>query len=333
MQIECLQVFCDVARCRSFSQAALANGVTQSAVSQVVMQLERRLGVQLVDRSVRPLQLTAAGQVYYDGCKALVEQYHDLEAAVRDVPNQLAGTVQVAAIYSVGLGDMGQHVERFHAAHPGARVHVEYLHPDRVYERVLAGTADLGLVSFPRPGRKLTAVPWREEEMVLACAPQHPFAARPSIEPGQLDGVRYVGFDRDLTIRRELDRFLREHGIGVDVALEFDNIENIKKAVEVAAGVSLLPEPTVRREVASGALVAVPLAGCRFVRPLGILYHRQRPLSATAWQFLELLRQPAGNGSPSRPPSPAHRPGRRARTRKTSPPDRNGAGRSSRTMG
>src|SRR5262249_17998793 len=122
MQMECLKVFCDVARCRSFSQAAVANVITQSAVSQIVMQLERRLGVQLVDRSVRPLQLTDAGRVYHDGCKALLEQYQELEAAVRNVPNQVAGSVQVAAIYSVGLGDMGQHVERFQAAHPGATV-------------------------------------------------------------------------------------------------------------------------------------------------------------------------------------------------------------------
>ena len=86
MQVESLKVFCDVARCRSFSQAAGLNDVTQSAVSQVVSQLEKRLGVQLIDRSTRPLQLTAAGQMYYDGCKVLLEQYLELEASVRNAP-------------------------------------------------------------------------------------------------------------------------------------------------------------------------------------------------------------------------------------------------------
>src|SRR5262245_26337576 len=83
MQFEWLQVFCDVARCRSFSKAAAANYRTQSAASQIVGELEKRLGVQLVDRSTRPLQLTALGQTYYDGCKRLLEQYSELEAAVR----------------------------------------------------------------------------------------------------------------------------------------------------------------------------------------------------------------------------------------------------------
>ena len=74
MQFESLKVFCDVARHRSVSQAAAANDVSQSAASQIVLQLEKRLGVKLIDRSTRPLQLTREGQVYYDGCRGLVEQ-------------------------------------------------------------------------------------------------------------------------------------------------------------------------------------------------------------------------------------------------------------------
>src|SRR5439155_371990 len=130
MQFESLKVFCDVARYRSFSQAAQANQLTQSAASQIVLQLEKRLEVQLIDRSTRPLQLTALGQAYYAGCKGLVEQYMELEASIRDAQAQIAATVQVAAIYSVGLGDMGQYVERFIVRHPNVKIHVEYLHPD-----------------------------------------------------------------------------------------------------------------------------------------------------------------------------------------------------------
>ena len=108
MQLEALKVFCDVARCRSFSQAALENGLSQSAASQIVLQLEKRLGMQLISRSPRPLQLTPAGRTYYDGCKRLIEQYQELEASIRNTQADLEATVRVAAIYSVGLGDMGQ---------------------------------------------------------------------------------------------------------------------------------------------------------------------------------------------------------------------------------
>lgn len=286
-----LKVFCDVARHRSFSQAAALNHISQSAASQIVLQLERRLGVQLINRSTRPLQLTELGRTYFEGCKELVERYLHLEGALRKAQAQLDAAVSVAAIYSVGLSDMGQYIERFRLEHPHARIHIDYLHPDRVYEKVLDGTADLGLVSFPRKLRELSVLPWREEEMVLACAPGHPLARQKSVRPSQLAGEKYVHFDRGLGIRREVDRFLREHEVTVEVALEFDNIENIKKAIEISAGVALLPEPTLRREVQSGTLAAVPLAGARLVRPLGIILRRQHKLGSTALRFLDLLRQ------------------------------------------
>jgi DNA-binding transcriptional LysR family regulator len=292
MQFESLKVYCDVARYRSFSEAAQANGISQSAASQIVLQLEKRLGVRLVDRSRRPLVLTAEGRAYYDGCKRLVEEYLEVEARVRTLSDRLASRIRVAAIYSVGLRDMNQYVERFTARHPGVLIEIDYLHPDRVYEAVLEGTADFGLVSFPRRSRKLTALPWREEEMVLACAPAHPLAGRASVRPGDLAGQKYVGFDRGLAIRKEVDRFLREHGAAVDVVLEFDNIENIKDAVEVSAGVALLPLPALQREIQAGTLAAVPLEGARFVRPLGIIHRRNPRPSVNARRFIELLRRP-----------------------------------------
>ena len=291
MQFESLRVFCDVARFRSFSQAAAANEVTQSAASQVVLQLERRLGVQLIDRSTRPLQLTHEGQVYYDGCKGLVDQYLELEASVRRSNGEIAANIQVAAIYSVGLGDMSHYMQRFAELKPGVEVHIEYLHPDRVYEKVLDGTADFGLLSYPRKQRELVEIPWRDEEMVLACSPAHPLARLRLVRVAQLHGQKYVAFDKGLTIRREVDRFLRERDVAVDVVLEFDNIETIKKAIEISAGVALLPLPTLRREVKDGTLAAVPLAQARFVRPLGIIHRRNHKLSSSARRFIELLRQ------------------------------------------
>jgi DNA-binding transcriptional LysR family regulator len=297
MQFESLKVFCDVARQRSFSDAASSNDISQSAVSQIVHQLEKRLGVLLFDRSRRPLQLTREGQVYYDGCKRLVEEYLDVESRVRDLHGERASVVRVAAIYSVGLRDMSQYSQRFIALHPGAEVDIEYLHPEKVVERVLDGSADCGLISFPRPTRKLVALPWREERMVLCCAKTHPLAGRRSIALREIDGEKFVGFDRDLLIRRKVDRFLRAHGVAVDVVLEFDNIENIKQAIEISAGVALLPEPALKRDVEAGSLAAVPLADAKFSRPLGVIHRRTPAPSRAAARFIELLRQPDEPGA------------------------------------
>jgi DNA-binding transcriptional LysR family regulator len=332
MQFESLKVFCDVARHRSFSQAAAENGVTQSAVSQTIslLEKERLKGVLLIDRSTRPLQLTPLGQLYYEGCKRLWDEYTELEASLRRAQSELAANVQVAAIYSVGLGDMGQLVQSFEAQHPNAQIHLEYLHPDRVYERVLNRTADFGLVSFPKKARDLISHAWRQEVMVLACAPGHPLAEGRGIRAAQLANQRYIGFERGLVIRREVDRFLREQNVAVDVALEFDNIDSIKKAVEVSAGVALLPEPTLRREVAAGTLVAVPLLDCRMVRPLGIIQRRHHLLSATARRFLDLLRHPEGSGATRRSEHGSSAGNTRRQGNNGSHRTKNGSGRSTR---
>lgn len=289
LNLNALKVFCDVGRHRSFSLAAHANGVTQSAASQIIAQLEKRMAVQLIDRSTRPLRLTAVGQRYCEGCQAILEQYEELEASTRDASDEIAGTVRVAAIYSVGLSDMSQYVEQLAREMPRASVHIDYLHPDRVYEHVLDGTADLGLVSFPGKSAKLTALPWRTEEMVLACPVKHPFADRLAVPVAELDGQTYVHFARDLVIRRRVDQFFREHGVAVEIGPEFDNVENIKEAVAIGAGVALLPAPTLRREVKSRTLAALPIHGARLTRPLGII-HRKRPqLSTAARRFVEIL--------------------------------------------
>jgi DNA-binding transcriptional LysR family regulator len=293
MQLEALKVFCDIARYRSFSEAAVANELSQPAVTRVVQQLENRLHAQLIDRSKRPLELTTVGQTYYEGCKVLLEQYQQLEESIRHAQAELALHVRVAAIYSVGLGDINQLVERFQAAHPETKVEIAYVHPNLVYEKVLEGTVDFGLVSFPRTSRELAVLPWREEEMVLVCPPGHPLAELQSVALDQLAGERFIAFDKGLVIRREVDRFLHRHGVEVQVVHEFDNIENIKKGIEVGAGVGLLPEPMLQQEVRAGTLRAVRLAGCQLVRPLGIIHRRsaQQPrLGSAAVRFINLLR-------------------------------------------
>jgi len=300
MQLESLKVFCDIVTFRSFSEAGKVNNLSQPTVSRLVHNLEAGLGGRLLDRSKRPLQLTPMGQAYYEGCKRLIEQYLELEKSLRRSFAERAINVRVAAIYSVGLWDMGRYVERFEAQHPQARVHIDYVHPDQVYERVREGTVDLGLVSFPSRSRELTVLDWREEEMVVVCGPAHPLANFDTVQPLRLDGQKFVAFDKNLVIRREIDKFLREQRVEVEVVLAFDNIETIKKGVEVGGGLALLPEPTVRQELQAGTLRALHLEECRLVRPVGIIHRRQPPGSA-ALAFIDLLRS-AENGRPETHP-------------------------------
>lgn len=295
MQLKSLKIFCDVVRWRSFSRAADENGISQSGASQVVHQLEQRLSVRLIDRSKRPFVLTPEGEVYYDGCRRIVQRYDALEDQVRTLHEEVSGRVRVVSIYSVGLHHMNRYLQEFLTQYPKANVRLEYQHPHKVYEAVENDQADLGLVSYPRSSRTIEMIPWREEPMVLVCARSHRLAGQGPLAIEQLAGESVIGFDSDLTIRREIDRVLHLHGAEVNVVMEFDNIETMKRAIEIDAGVAFLPEPTVRREVEAGTLVTVALATDELVRPLGIIHRRGKDLSSTTRRFIELLQSEAQN--------------------------------------
>jgi DNA-binding transcriptional LysR family regulator len=289
MHLRFLKTFCDIVDLGSFSRAAKANGVSQSNASQIVHLLEERLGVQMIDRSKRPFVVTPEGKRFHEGARVIVQRYEDLEREVRSLHEAAAARLTVASIYSVGLAHMSGLLRQFLAAHPKADVRFEYLHPHRVYEAVDQGQADLGLVSYPEESPSLAAIPWRTEPMVLVCYPQHPLTKRRGASLEVLRGEPIVAFQAGLKIRDEIDRVLALHKVSARVALEFDNIETIKRAIEIGAGISVLPEPTIAREIEAGTLVQVPLEGASLARPLGIIHRRDRKLSETAQKFIQLL--------------------------------------------
>ena len=293
MHIGSLKIFCDVVERRSFSRAADDNHISQSSCSQMVQALEKRLGVQLLDRSKRPFELTPEGERFYDGCRQIVKRYAELEEEVRTLHDAEARRLVVASIYSVGLHHMSAFMQRFSAEHPRAAVRLEYLHPDRVCEVVENGDADLGIVSYPKDSDALLAIPWRNEPMVIVCHPAHRLARESSATLKAVAGEQFVAFEEGLAIREAIDRALARAHAEVNVALEFDNIETMKRAIEIDAGVSVLPEPSVRREIALGSLAKVAIdanGAAPLVRPLGIVHRRDRSLSELARQFVGLLK-------------------------------------------
>jgi DNA-binding transcriptional LysR family regulator len=285
-----LKVFRDIAQSRSISQAAELNQISQSAASQSLKSLEKLSGVGLVDRDRRPLRLTNAGEICLEASRDIIRRFEDLESQLASHKQETGSVVRVASIYSIGLYEMVRLREEFESVHPGARIQLEYMRPDRIYEALEQDRADLGLVSYPAATRELRAIDWRLEKMVFVCHPSHPLAKAKTIQPSDLGRTDFISFDRGLHIRRALDRFFREHGVHREVAYEFDNIQMIKEALSIGQGVSILPERTVRKEVEEGRLVAIPIEAQELVRPVGIMLQRRKRLSNTGELFLEFLR-------------------------------------------
>ncbi len=291
VSLESLKIFCDVVREKSFSRGAALNDLSQSAASQAVHQIEKRLGVRLIDRSKRPLGLTREGQIYYSECRDLVDRYLALEDRIRAHRDDAVARINVASIYSAVLYDMDRYVRRFQERRPGAQVRFQYLHPDDVIESVLSGQADLGLLSFPRKHRDIEIIPWRDEPMVLVCSPHHRFAALKQVTLHQLNGEAFVAFEAGLGIRRHIDQFLQRRGITVNITMAFDNIEFIKRGIETGRAISILPEPTVRNEVNRGMLRVVPVARLDLKRPMRIIRLRKRVVSPALTEFIKVLKE------------------------------------------
>jgi len=286
-----LRLIRDVAHLRNVSKAARMNQLSQSAVSQQIREIERELGTELFDRGTRPLTVTPAGKLYVEYCRDVLRRHEELRASLQQLQNQANGTVRLAAIYSVGLSEMSQIEERFQRRFPEGELQVSYLRPERVWRAVEEDAADLGLVSYAESSREIVALPWREEEMVVAVAPQHPLARRRSVAASALEGEPFIGFDDDLPIETQIERYLREHKVNVEMSLHFDNLQMIKEAVAHGAGVSIMPKRVMREDVAQGRLVALRLHPAELYRPVRIIHRRRRVFNEVTKGLLALLQE------------------------------------------
>ncbi len=291
MTIANLRLMRDVAHYHSFSKAAKLNELSQSAVSQAIHELERELGVPLFDRSRRPLAITEAGKLYVDYCRDALRRHEELEASLNRLKKQASGSVRLAAIYSVGLSEMSEIEARFAERFPDAELHVSYLRPERVWEAVVEGEADLGLMSYAESSREVVALPWREEEMVVAVGPAHALAQREAISASALEGETFIGFDDDLPIQAQIEHYFRDHKVRVEMGLRFDNLEMIKEAVAHGAGISIMPKRVMHEDVEQGRMIALRLDPPELYRPVRIVHRRRKIFNEVASGLLALLRE------------------------------------------
>ena len=293
MHIETLKVFVDLVDLQSFSLAAERNFVTQSAVSQQIRTLEEKFKRRLLERvrGRREVKLTAAGEIFYRECKNVLASFDTLNESMRGLVGKISGTVKVATVYSVGLHELPPKVREFMSKFPAAKIDLEYSRTTRVVRDVLNGTVELGVVAFPEPRRGLTVVPMASDRLVLICPPDHEFAERTQIKAAELKGQNFVLFERDIPTRKATDKILKSYGVDIRKVAEFDNVETIKRSVEVGFGVAIVPHPSVMDEQRNKQLAVVELAEKDWVRPVGVVHRTDRTLSIAAKKFVQLLEQ------------------------------------------
>jgi len=289
MNVETFKIFCDLADTSSFSKAAKINSITQSAVSQQIRSLENRYQVTLVERGRRNFSLTTEGQAFLVAGREILNIYDHLGDRLHELQNIVAGDLRIASVYSIGLHELPPFLKEFRGRYPGVDVHVDYRRSTQVYTQVLNGEVDLGLVAYPTRRKGLLVESFMEDKMVVICHPNHPLATKKRMQLEELNGEKFISFEPDLPTRKVIDRHLKSHGVAIQFAMEFDNIETVKRAVEIENGISIVPQNTVAAEVHAGTLVAVEIEKPEIWRPLGIVLKRSHPRSPAQREFINLL--------------------------------------------
>jgi DNA-binding transcriptional LysR family regulator len=253
--------------------------LSQSAVSQQLAQLELVQKCQLIDRKKRPIELTKEGQMFYNAAKDILDRYEQLRSELNALKSSTGSRINVAAIYSIGMHTLPDYVKKFMVNYPKVNVHIEYFSADKIYEMVLSGDIDIGLVAVPKKDKRLEVYDFEEEPMVLACSPKHPLARESEVDIHQLQFERFI--------------ILQRYNIIVQPVMEFDNIETIKRAVEINSGLTILPQTAILQEVGGGTIKALTFSNENFVRPTGIIVRKGKVFGQAGRYFVELLRKKA----------------------------------------
>ena len=289
MHIENFKVFSDLVENQSFSRAAKLNGVTQSAVSQQLRAMEKNLNVLIVDRSQKQFRLTREGHKLYESAKDILHRYEKLLSELQEMKKIISGTIHISTITSIGLHQLPSFIKTFMHKYPTVNVRVEYRRSNLVYEDILHNSVDLGLVAFPTRMRQLELIPFREDQLVLICSPEHPLASQQKVTINDLGGQKLVAFEADIPTRKAIDQIFKEFRVELEPVMEFDNIETVKRAVEINAGIAIVPAATVVQEVKQHLLKTVEFEERTFKRPLSIIYRKGRVLTPAMKKFISTL--------------------------------------------
>ena len=291
MHIDTLKVFCDLADLQSFSRTAEKHLLSQSAVSQQLAQLELAHKCQLINRKKRPIELTKSGQLLYQASKDMLDRYEQFKNELNTLQKSSVSRINIAAIFSIGMHTLPNYVKKFMVRYPNVNVHIEYFSASRIYELVLSGNVDIGLVAVPKRDKRLEVYDFEYEPLVMVCSPKHPFSREQQVDIHRLQFEKFIAFEKSVPTRIWIDGILERYNVAVRPVMEFDNIETVKRAVEINSGISILPQTAIIPELSSGTIKAIPFSNEKFVRTTGIIIRKGKIIGQAGRYFIELLRK------------------------------------------
>lgn len=289
MQLENLKVFSDLVKTQNFSKAAKLNGMTQSAVSQQLKGMEKRFKCNIIDRRDKKFKLTDEGVKIFQFCEVVLAKYETLQTDLNKLQNTASGSLNIAAVYTVGLHELPPYLKRFLKQYPDVNIRVEYRHPRQVYDDLENNQADIGLVAFPKESDKFVNIVFETDTMVAICSPDNPLSKKKTISAQDFQDYPFIGFDPQMGTRRAIDAIFSDMGISVTPITVFDNIELVKRSVEIDSGISIVPQNAIKLEISQHSLVMLEIENVRYERPIAIVHKKDKILSLAIKAFIDLL--------------------------------------------
>lgn len=289
MHVENFKTFIDLVESESFSRAAKLNGITQSAVSQQLRAMEKHFGVLIVDRRQKQFRLTPEGNRLLQTAEKILLHYNGLSSDLQEMKRVVSGTLHISTVYSIGLHELPPYLKAFMSEYPEVNVRVEYRRADKVYEDVLSNSIDFGLVAYPSKHKQLEILPFDTDTLVLVTSPEHPLAHNKNADLSQLGKEKFIGFEPDIPTRKATDEIFAAADVEIDPHMEFDNVETVKRAVEINAGIAILPQTTVAREASQGQLTILRIKNGTYHRPLALIIRKGRVQTPAMKKLVELL--------------------------------------------
>jgi DNA-binding transcriptional LysR family regulator len=291
VELKRLQAFVTVARERSFTRAALRLHVSQSAVSQQVVALERELGARLLERTRRRVDLTASGAALYEHAVRILGEAELARRSVAAAEGAIAGELAIAASLTTAAYVLPPAVAALVAAHPDVRIAMRVENTEDVVHGLFAGEADIGFVEGDVPAEGLRLEELFADELVVIVPAAHRLAQRDELRLADLAAEPFVNREQGSGTRQIAEAALAEAGFDpreLRVVAELSGIDAIKSAVEAGLGLAIVSALTIRKELRLGTLVARPIDGIELRRPLSAAFAAGRAESPAARELVRL---------------------------------------------
>lgn len=291
MDLRQLEIVRTVAEKGSFTAAARALNVSQSAVSRQVLLLEDELGEPAFLRLGRKVRLTAAGQALLDLSRRVLSDIQETTIGIRDQQQAPAGTLHLGGGMTVCLHVFPALLKAFRRRQPRIDVKLTTGTTPQLLERLRSGALDIGLLTLLVDGADLTQVPVMREEMLLVLPPSHKLAQKRRVTPEDLVSQSWVLFERGSSTRRVIDDAFAAHGIRPRIVMETENVEILKALTTIGMGLTILPYQALAREARDGTLRVRRVNGVTMVRETGWVYIKGARVPRIVQEMFEALKQ------------------------------------------